>query len=58
MCDEPDEDIAWYSGLPSEHSLEVTVTDNPVIGVLYGPDGRVLAEVHEREVLPFGFNRQ
>lgn len=31
------------------------VTDNPVIGVIYGPDGAVLAEVLERPVRPFGF---
>lgn len=31
------------------------VADNPVIGVIYGPDGGVLAEVLERPVHPFGF---
>jgi len=32
---------------------EVTVTENPVVGVLYGPDGRVVHEVRERR--PIGF---
>lgn len=32
---------------------EVYVTDNPVVGVLFGADGSVLSEVRERE--PFGF---
>lgn len=28
---------------------------NPIIGVIHGPDGDVLAEVHARPVVPFGF---
>lgn len=59
MCD-PDED--WW-----EHhhdlepcappTLEVDVTDNPVVGVLYGLDGEPLIEVRERPWVPFGFQR-
>lgn len=46
-------DDEWDSGLPAEHTIEVTVTDNPVVGTLLGPDGRVLVEIRERE--PIGF---
>jgi hypothetical protein len=35
---------------------ELEVTDNPVTGVLLGPDGRVLVEFRERATLPFGFH--
>lgn len=47
---EPDE---WDSGLDADHSIEVTVTDNPVVARLYGPDGSVLIELYERP--PIGF---
>jgi hypothetical protein len=33
----------------------VFVADNPVIGVIFGPDGGVLSEVRERPDRPFGF---
>lgn len=51
--DVPDEPDEWDSGLPAEHSIEVLVTDNPVVARLYGPDGSVLIELHERP--PIGF---
>ena len=31
----------------------LTVTDNPVVGVLLGPDGRVASEVRERPEIGF-----
>ncbi len=56
-----DEDEEWDdwlgSGLPADHSIEVHVTENPVVGVIYGPDGEVLTEVRERPVRPYGFAR-
>lgn len=45
------------SGLPADHSIEVHETENPIVNVLYGPDGEVLIEMRERRVQPFGFNR-
>lgn len=53
--DLPDDDghgDGWPSGSP-----DVTETDNPVIATLYGPDGDVLIELHERRTVPFGFQR-
>ena len=49
-CDEEE----WFSGVDASHTIEVTVTDNPVIGVIYGPDGDVLVTIHERPTT-FGF---
>lgn len=43
----------WDSGLPCDHSIEVEVTDNPVVARLYGPDGSILIEIRERP--PIGF---
>lgn len=37
---------------------EVTETDNPVTGVLYGPTGDVLVEVRERRTIPFGYRKR
>lgn len=47
------DDPEWDSGLAGDHSIEVTVTDNPVVARLYAPDGSVLIEIRERE--PIGF---
>lgn len=47
------DDPEWDSGLPADHTIEVTVTDNPVVATLYGPDGSVLIELRERP--PIGF---
>lgn len=59
MCDPDDDWTAWelVSGLEPMSSIEVEITDNPVVAVLYGPDGDVLVEFHERPVYPFGFGR-
>lgn len=52
---DPQEDFEW-PGLahPGLASQQFVVTDNPVIGVLFGPDGEVIAEYHERDDR-FGF---
>lgn len=44
------EDDHGWDGAPD---LTVDVTDNPVVATLYGPDGRPLLELLERE--PIGF---
>lgn len=41
---------------PSDLSRTVEVADNPVLGVLYGPDGDVLRVMHERNPV-VGFAR-
>lgn len=50
------DDEGWESGLDAGASIEVTVTDNPVVARLYGPAGEVLIERRERE--PIGFRQR
>lgn len=59
MCDPDDDWSDWElgSGVEPMHSIEVEVTPNEVVAVLYAPDGDVLLEIHERPVMPFGFGR-
>lgn len=40
---------------PDPPQPDLYVSDNPVIGVILGPDGDVLVEVRERPDVPFGF---
>lgn len=47
LWDEP------YCGAPSLEDITVTVTDNPVVAELLGPDGDVIRQWRERP--PFGF---
>jgi hypothetical protein len=43
-------DDSWYA---EALDLQVTVTDNPIIGRILGPNGETLAEIRERP--PIGF---
>ena len=52
---EPDEG-EWPSGYDADHTIEVEVSDNPVVATLLGPDGEVLIELRERSTI-FGFAR-
>ena len=53
-----DDDDWWEPPEPFQPwSIEVEVTDNPVVAVLYGVDGEPLIEVHERPWVPFGFQK-
>lgn len=54
--DDEDDDHSGMGPWPTA-SVEVTETDNPVIGQLYGPDGEVLFELRERRTVPFGYRR-
>lgn len=53
----------WFGGDDADAdvvdppSMTFEVVENPVVGVLYGPDGDVLAVQHERPRVPFGFTR-
>lgn len=42
-----------YIDAPDMTDIGVTVTDNPVLGELLGPDGAVIRQVRERP--PIGF---
>lgn len=53
----PDNEDVFGSGVDPSHSIEVIVTDNPVVGQILGPDGSVLIEVRERQPIGFRANR-
>jgi hypothetical protein len=46
--DEPDDDI-------EAPELVVEITEPTAVGRLFGPDGRVLATLYDRRIVPFGF---
>ncbi len=51
---DPDRWISdWDSGLGQMASMEVTVTDNPVVSELYGPDGSVIRQWRERKSIGY-----
>lgn len=51
---EPDR---WEDWEPSydRRSIDVVVTENPELAVLYGPKGEPLRVLRERHRVPFGF---
>ena len=46
-----------WSGGPALGDIEVEVTEPEVLGVIYGPDGKVAFTLLDRPVQPFGFQR-
>lgn len=40
---------------PTPPDPEVTITENPIVGELFAPDGTLLAAVRARPTIPFGF---
>lgn len=47
---EPEYFVGW-------NEVQVYETDNPVVNVLYGPDGEVLFELTERTHIGFGYQK-
>lgn len=45
----------WERQEPTAPEIQLDVTENPVVGVLLGPDGEVLRQVRERP--PIGYRR-
>jgi len=41
--------------LTDKGTLEVDIEENPIVNVLYGPNGEVLARFSEKRAIPFGF---
>ena len=47
---EVDHFAGWYE-------VQVTEEDNPVVATLLGPDGEPLLQLHERDTVPFGYQK-